>query len=207
MWRLEEEKPELARETTDEVLISRLQRGCSESFEQLVRRWEGPMLDYFYRCTGDMDIAEDLRQELFVRLYLHSASYRGESTFRAWLYAIACNLVRSHLRKARARSWPNDGRAQTAPPDPASSENRTTTDADDLARRSERQRIVRQLLAVLSPADRQALILRFFEGLHYGEIAVALGTAVPTAKSRVYRAIERLRRIAVRRGLSPDELL
>jgi RNA polymerase sigma-70 factor (ECF subfamily) len=185
--------------------MSQFQLGTDAAFEQLVRRWEQPMLGFFCRMTGDVDTAEDLRQDVFVRLYVHKSTYRGDGTFRAWLYRLATNVLHSHHRRARVR-----------PGDAGAGWNHTEAVADvpakepspgDNARSGETTSLVRELLDDLSPLDRQALVLRFFEGLRYGEIARAMDIAESSAKSRVYRAVERLRSLVARRGLTADEML
>lgn len=189
----------------DNTLMRLFQEGRDDAYEQLVRRWDGPMLNYFYRLVGDLEMAEDLRQDLFVRLYARRDTFRGNGTFRAWLYSIATNLARTHFRRVKKRARiedleTNSGRdaqeiADSAPP------------ATEQIRRNESARLVRQLLAALSAEEREALTLRFYEGLKYAEIAGVLDLPEPTVKSRIYRAIDRLRATAVERGLTAGELL
>jgi len=190
---------------TDETLMTRFQQGDDHAFEQVVRLWEGRMLTFFYRATGDMDTARDLRQDLFLRLYVNGASYRGEGRFVAWLYAVATNLLRSHFRKSgpcAPAPEPNPGHSPDAAEVPDS---RPTAAA--IARRNERARLVRELLAALSTKDREVLTLRFFGNLRFGEISRVLGTTEGTARVRAYAALERLRRVVDERGLNANELL
>ena len=189
----------------DEALMRLLQQGCDDALDQLVRRWEGPMLGFFYRSVGDLETAEDLRQDLFVRLYVYRATFRGDSSFRVWLYQLATNLARTYRRRAktRRRAVEVDPNGQLGPPEVPDN----SPAASEIVQRHESVRLVRKLLDALSAEDREALILRFFEGLRYREISQALAVAEPTAKSRVYRAVERLRRMVVERGLTASEFL
>jgi RNA polymerase sigma factor (sigma-70 family) len=189
----------------DQALIRLLQQGDQTAFEQIVRHWETPMLNFFYRSVGDLDVAEDLRQDLFVRLYTYRASYRGNGTFRAWLYQLAANVLRTYLRRVKTfvsldgdKADGEESRLELAGSEPPASE---------IVQRRDTARVVREMLATLSPEDREALMLRFYEGLRYNEICQALNMAETSAKSRVYRAIERLRHLAAERGLTADELL
>jgi len=163
------------------------------------------MLRFFYRAVGDMETATDLRQELFVRLYLKSKTYRGDGSFSAWLYGIAANLVRAHFRKARRLFVVRDSE-----PD-EQAEFKEALDgsvrADEAARRSERSRFLREMLAALSPRDRQVLMLRFFGSLSFREISQALGMTEVTARVHALRGIKRLRDLAVERGLTSGDLL
>jgi RNA polymerase sigma-70 factor (ECF subfamily) len=189
----------------DQTLMRLLQQGDEAAFEQIVRHWEKPMLNFFYRSLSDLDTAEDLRQELFVRLYAYRASYRGNGSFRAWLYQLATNLLRTHLRRAKTLV-PLDGNG-TDGEDNSSAVPDNAPPAGEVLQRRESARLVREMLATLSSEDREALILRFYEGLRYGEICQALDIAETSAKSRVYRAIERLRQMVAERGLSAADLL
>jgi RNA polymerase sigma-70 factor (ECF subfamily) len=196
----------------DEAAMRRFQRGAEAAYEEIVRRWESPMLSFFFRSVGDTDTAEDLRQELFVRLYTRRDSYRGDGSFRSWLFSIAVNLLRSHFRSRRnvvsiEEIEAGDGArcGESAPAAMVASADGTT--AVIVAQRKEAARVVRQLLAELPDEDRAALLLRFFERLQYREIAEALGAPEPTVKSRVYRALERLRQMAAKKGLTAGDLL
>jgi RNA polymerase sigma-70 factor (ECF subfamily) len=189
----------------DQAAMCLLQQGDDAAFEQIVRCWEKPMLNFFYRSVGDLDVAEDLRQDLFVRLYTYRASYRGNGTFRAWLYQLATNLLRSHLRRAKPMVSLDEKQTEDEGDSPDVPDNGPP--AGEILQHRDRERVVREMLAGLSPDDREALTLRFFEGLQYGEICQALHIAETSAKSRVYRAIERLRRTLAGRGLDASDLL
>jgi RNA polymerase sigma-70 factor (ECF subfamily) len=189
----------------DERLMRLLQQGRDDALDQLVRRWEKPMLNYFYRLTGDLDAAEDLRQDLFLRVYVYRDSYRGDGGFRAWLYQTATNQARTYFRREKkhyrvsAIGAEDESDCLEIPADAPM--------ASELVQQQETAQLVRELLAELSPDDREALILRFFERLRYHEISRVLSVAEPTAKSRVYRAVGRLRHKVVARGLTAAELL
>jgi len=190
---------------TDEPLMDRFQQGDDNAFEQIVRRWEGRMLNFFYRGVGDVDTAKDLRQELFLRLYVHGKSYRGEGSFVAWLYSVAANLLRSRLAKARRQ-------APALDPDPDEpSEPVEAVDGgpmpDTIAQHHERARLVREMLADLATRDREVLVLRFFGNLRFEEISKVLGIGESAAKLRAIRALERLRRMIAERGFTTGDLL
>jgi len=189
----------------DQTLMRQLQEGDEAALEQIVRRWEQPMLNFFYRSVGDLDVAEDLRQDLFVRLYTYRSSYRGDGTFRAWLYQLATNLLRSYLRRPKP-ALSLDSNEPDGESKPLEMHDRAPQ-ASEIVQRRQSEQIVRQMLDSLSLEDREALVLRFFEGLPYGEICQALGVAESSAKSRVYRAIERLRKMVASQGLTASDLL
>ncbi|MCX8035824.1 MAG: sigma-70 family RNA polymerase sigma factor [Candidatus Sumerlaeia bacterium] len=200
----------------DHELMQRLQGGDEAALERLVRRWEQPILNFFYHAIGDLDTAEDLRQDVFVRLYTYRAGYRGNGTFRSWLYQLAANVLRSHLR--RVRSLPMTGFSETdnVPDGEAEGDADRSRGGRQLANESaacrevfqmESQRLARALLDSLPVEDREVLLLRFYEGLQYAEISAVLGIAESSAKSRVYRALEKLRQRAAARGLKAEDVV
>ena len=182
----------------DQAWVGLFQQGDEAAFEQLVRQWEKPMLNFFYRSLGDLDVAEDLRQDLFVRLYTYRAGYRGDGTFRAWLYQLATNLLRTYL--GRTKTFVPLDRDGTGHEEDSLDAPDDSQPVGEVVQRRESARLVREMLGGLSVEDREALILRFYEGLRYGEICQVLDIAETSAKSRVYRAIERLRRMVVERS-------
>lgn len=190
---------------TDEALMSRFQEGSEAAFEQIVRQWEGRMLNFFYRAVGDLDTAKDLRQELFFRLYTRGGTYRGKGSFAAWLYSIATNLVRVHFNKAKAYAPVHDADPDGQPEAVEQADKAPT--ADEVARRNERARLVREMLEDLSPRDREVLMLRFFGNLRFEEISTVLRIGQGAARLRAIRAVERLRRMVAERGLTAGDLL
>ena len=190
---------------TDESLMRQFQDGSKDAFEQIIRRWEKPMLAFFYRAVGHLDTAKDLRQELFLRLFSRGRSYRGEGAFRSWLFSIAANLIRNHFKRERPSE--SDSSADAEQPSERADLPDDCAKADDVARRTERARLVRQMLAALSTQDRQLLTLRFFGDLPFEEIARVVGISKGAAKVRACRALQRLRRIAAQQALSVGDLL
>jgi RNA polymerase sigma-70 factor (ECF subfamily) len=194
----------------DDALVERALRGDDEAFAHLVRRHQDGVVSFLAGMLPDRDRAIDLAQEAFVRLHRHLARYRPEGKLRTYLLTIAANAARDFLKarrregivylsdyrdllESRART---PHRAEEAPPT-------ATVEAQD------RALLVRQALAQVSAAFREALLLRDTEGLPYEEIARALRCSVGTAKSRVSRGREAFReafgRIARRGGVSERE--
>lgn len=185
--------------------MSQFQQGCDRSYEEIVRRWESRMLSFFYRAVGDMDTAKDLRQELFVRLYVRGESYRGNGSLGAWLYSIATNLIRTYFRNVRKARPAEDldavQESELAEP------SRNGAAAAEVVQQNERARLVREMLGALSPKDRDVLILRFFGDLRFREIARILGVPEGAARVRAYTALDRLRRVIEERGFHARDLL
>ena len=88
---------------SDEALMLQLQAGDLRSFDILVKRWEKPLLNYCYRMVNDITLAEDLRQEVFLRIYRSAKTYRPTAQFSTWMYRIGTNLCLDTLAKQQRR--------------------------------------------------------------------------------------------------------
>lgn len=169
-------KRRLASITTDEELVRSAARGDPGALESLFDRYHRDLYRFFRRAIDAPDAAEDLVQEVFLRVWRYARSFRPDGTFRGWLYAIARNAAADHLRESsRLGSIRPDAVAEDLPA-PQSS-------AGDLS----------ALLAHLPAADREVLVLARFHGLSGTELAAALDCSSGAARVRVHRALARLR--------------
>jgi RNA polymerase sigma-70 factor (ECF subfamily) len=163
-------------------LLERFARGEPDAFEDLFRQYQGLVFAWIVRIVRDRGVAEDLTIETFWRIYRSRHRFRPDGNFTAWAYRIATNLALNHLRRRHSQlevSLPED-LAQ-----PGSS------DVSGLEESSEHLR--RAVLAL--PARLQVVVmLAMVEERPYQEIADALGIAVGTVKSRVFRAVRILRK-------------
>ena len=178
---------DLLPEDPDRDLLLAAREGDGDAFEALVRRHQGRVVGLIRTLTGRADDAEDLAQEVFVRVYRSLAKFRGDSLFRTWLSRVAVNVTRTHgARKAReAPVWQDAGGDEDGvfdTPDTANAE-ATWIARDAISRALERL-----------PADlRVAVTLRDIHGLEYRDIAAATGAPIGTVESRIFRARQRLR--------------
>jgi RNA polymerase sigma-70 factor (ECF subfamily) len=172
--------------------------GDREAFAVLVSRYQVRLVNLARALTGDDGEAEDLAQEAFIRAWKSIGGFRGDATFRTWLYRIATNVIQSHLRRrSRRRRWwgpslderPDDRRGEHSAMDPSV----PSTIEDDVARRQE----IDRALATLPPELRIAVTLRDVHGFDYREIAEMLGVPIGTVESRIFRARKRLRPLLV----------
>jgi RNA polymerase sigma-70 factor (ECF subfamily) len=171
---------------SDSELIARFQAGDRSAFAALVRRWEGPLVRIAYRITGDLAEAEDLRQRVLLGLLESPGSVRSPDRFAAWIRRAIVNQALTALRGRRRRER-FDRRLRGHAPAAADADPGEALVAGDQARR------LADALLRLDPRERALLSLRFDEDLTFSEIAAALGQPVTTVKSRVARAIDRLR--------------
>jgi RNA polymerase sigma-70 factor (ECF subfamily) len=169
----------------DEEIMEAVGRGDRQALGTLVERYHGPLLAFFDRMlAGDRATAEDLTQETFIRL-LRQASYSPERAFRPWLYAVAANLARDHIRQA-ARRPALDARALEMLEDTASGPEARAVAASavsDIAR----------AVASLPEEYRVTLVLRYGNDLSLEDIATSLDIPVGTVKSRLSVGLRRLR--------------
>ena len=175
----------------DRGLVDQAARGDREAFDDLVRRYQGPIVNLARAMTASSPDAEDLAQEVFVRAWRSLSGFRSDSLFRTWLYGIALNLIRTHRgRGARLRRlfWS----APAGRTDPSGPIEHASVD-DGIEAPLAMREAIEHALATLPAEMREAVILRDVQGLEYKEIADVLGIALGTVESRIFRARQRLR--------------
>jgi len=175
----------------DRRLVADAAAGDRDAFEALVRRHQARTYNFVRTMVHDEAEAEDLTQDVFVRVWKSIGRFRGDSAFSTWLFRIAVNVARTHLSR-RSRRWLFTRGSPDASPDaPAEAEDPPSPERleDDVVRRD----AIDRALATLSPDLREALTLRDVEGLEYREIARVLDIPLGTVESRIFRARQRLR--------------
>jgi RNA polymerase sigma-70 factor (ECF subfamily) len=191
------ELPDTLTSCSDEELLTRFCKGQKEAFGILVRRYERELYGYLRRYLGDASLAEDVFQNTFVQLFVKIDQYEAGRPVRPWLYTIATNQAIDALRR--------NGRHQAVSLDQQREEG---LDGDihslletlegrgpgplDLAQGTERRERVRASVDRLPEFLRQVLILAYYQGLKYREIAEVLDIPVGTVKSRLHAALVKL---------------
>jgi RNA polymerase sigma-70 factor (ECF subfamily) len=185
---------------SDEDLLIRFCKGQSEAFGELVRRYERELYGYLRRYLGDATMAEDVFQNTFLQLYVKSNQYEPGRPVRPWLYTIATNQAIDALRRnGRHQALSLDqGRDEQANGDVRSLlealESRGPGPAD-LAHSQESKERIRASVDRLPDFLRQVLLLAYYQGLKYREIADILGIPVGTVKSRLHAALVKLQEV------------
>jgi RNA polymerase sigma-70 factor (ECF subfamily) len=175
---------------TDQVLVAAAKRGDLDAFEVLVRRHEAVVYRQVRAIVGSQtEDADDIAQEVFVRAYRFLGKFRGDSTFRSWLYRVAINVTRTyHGRRARQQMvWADSGEGTDA------SVIDRHSDLEDLEGGFLRRDVIAKALASLPSELRESVVLRDVHGFEYQEIADAMGVPLGTVESRIFRARQRLR--------------
>ena len=194
----------------DTWLVARCRQGDRAAFSEVVTRYKGRIYHYLFRITGNAEDAEDLTQEVFVRLYTSIGSFRAEASLSSWMFRIAGNLaVDAFRRTSKARGLSGSRGVATSPAAPAKKGDdgawAATGDVPDWSRepmtllaREELGVQIQAALEELPPKLRSAVVLHDIEGLKYEEIAVIERVPLGTVKSRIFNA-----RAALRARLRP----
>jgi RNA polymerase sigma-70 factor, ECF subfamily len=181
---------EQLRAMEDHGVVASFLAGEERAFQELVERYQGRLLNFVYRTVGDRERAEDLVQEVFIRVYRHLHRFDPTKKFSTWIYTIASNLAKNELRN-RSRNplvlfqtirkhWDDEDR-------PLQFED-SSMRPDDLYRKRHLRELVEASVAKLPPHHRQVFVLRELEGKSYEEIAEITHCNLGTVKSRLNRA-------------------
>lgn len=178
-------------------LMLRVREGDAAAFERLVEVWQDRLVTLFLHHTGDHATAEDLAQEVFLRVYRARVSYRPTAKFTTWIHTIA-NNVASDLRQRAYRRKERGVPVSVSASSSAIGLDHLAIAASGLlparvADRVELQAVVQQALAGLNERQRMAVLLAKFEQCSHDEIAAAMGLSVPAVKSLLFRARDQLR--------------
>jgi len=188
------------REFTDIELISASIAGGEDGFEELVRRYQRPIVGYVYRMLGNHESALDVTQEVFIKVFNSLDRYSSEYKFSTWLYRIAHNAAIDHMRRnsinTQSLETENaDGtyQLQIESPGPTPEQDRE---------RSEWRTQIDAIVKCLPTPYRDLIVLRHSQELSYDEIAEVTGLPLGTVKNRLFRAREMMRDIFVERGFT-----
>jgi RNA polymerase sigma-70 factor (ECF subfamily) len=158
--------------------VQRVLSGDVRAFEGIVHRWQGPLVNMAWRYCRDRGRAEELAQEAFLRAWRGLASWRGESSFSTWLFALAANVYRNDLKRVPTVTVPMEDSPEPAGP---------ALQHDELAERSHNESVRRAVLA-LPMRYREPVILYYFHEMDVGAAARTLRLPEGTVKARLARA-------------------
>ena len=178
------------RSLDDGAVVSAFLGGEERAFQELVERYQTRLLNFVYRTIGDRERAEDLVQEVFIRVYRHLHRFDQSKKFSTWAYTIASNLAKNELRNRSRnplvlfqtirKNWQDDDR-------PLQFED-SSSRPDDMYRKRHLRELVERSVAQLPEHHRQVFVLRELEGKSYEEIAEITDCNLGTVKSRLNRA-------------------
>jgi RNA polymerase sigma-70 factor (ECF subfamily) len=179
----------------DAAIMLELRTGNMAGFDFLIQKYRKPIIHFMYRMVHNQAVAEELAQEVFLRVYRSRETYRAEARFSTWLYRIATNLGVNHARDTR-----HERAASTVYLDETDSETGTTPDVADTTPgaeanllRRERFNAIRQHVLALPERQRMAVLMHKYEGMGYKQIGDVLKLSESATKSLLFRAYQTLR--------------
>ncbi len=185
----------LSGEPTDAAIMLRVRNGDDAAFTYLIEKYQRPIVHFMFRMVHNQAVAEELAQEVFLRVYRSRESYRAEAKFTTWLYRIATNLGVNHARdhkheRAAQNLYLDQPDAETgSTPDVADS--RASVEQDLM--RQERLRAIRQHVMALPERQRNAVLMHKFQEMDYKQIGEVLKLSESATKSLLFRAYQTLR--------------
>lgn len=181
----------------DDELIRQAQAGERESFDQLVRRYDGAVLRLALHMLGNEQDAQDVHQEAFLKAYRHLSNFRFECSFYTWLYRIVTNLCLDALRRRKSRredpSTVTDSGGDVIDLMANLSDDRAGANPEQELRRKHLNERIQSALQQLTPRERMVFELKHYQGLKLRAIGDMLQTTEETAKNTLFRATRKLR--------------
>ncbi|MFN2479857.1 MAG: RNA polymerase sigma factor [Pyrinomonadaceae bacterium] len=175
--------------STASTPIARARRGDAEGFRLLFERYSRPVISFVFDMVGDRALAEDLTQETFVRAYRHLGALREEEKFSTWLFSIAKNVAREHLRSGERRAT----KVELDDESVLELRDGRQTPAGELLDK-ELNSVVRRALGALDEDKRMVFALKIFQQRSYEEIVEITGFSLPKVKTDLHRARAEMRR-------------
>jgi RNA polymerase sigma-70 factor (ECF subfamily) len=180
---------------SDAQVMLQVKAGDNSAFDYLVQKYRRPMLSFMYRMAHNAAVAEDLAQEVFLRVYRSRENYEASAKFTTWLYRIATNLAVNHARDRRherpettlSLDQPDENTGLTMDvPD-------TSLTAEEAIVRQERMEAIRQRVQALPERQKLAVLMHKYQQMDYRQIADVLKLSESAVKSLLFRAYETLR--------------
>jgi RNA polymerase sigma-70 factor (ECF subfamily) len=179
----------------DAAIMLRAAAGDEAAFNYLTQKYHRPIIHFLFRMVRNQAIAEEMAQEVFLRVYRSRTSYRAEAKFTTWLYRIATNLAVNHARDSK-----NERAVQTVyldSPDEETGTKPDVADDDPSAEQQllidERSKAIRKHVMALPERQRMAVVMHKYQGMEYREIGQVLKLSESAIKSLLFRAYQTLR--------------
>jgi RNA polymerase sigma-70 factor (ECF subfamily) len=183
---------------TSEDLMCRVKNGDNHAFETLVYRHQQPVLNFIFRFMGGLAEAEDLTQEVFLRVWKSAGTYQPDAKFTTWLYRIATNACINKQRSMHIRKWfamsQSHGQKQKSEDTLIPAESTEIKTPEDLLIDSEQSLHLLNALNDLPTSQRLAIVFKIYDGLSYHEIAKIMDRSVSAVDSLLIRAKKKLRK-------------
>src|SRR5688572_20022453 len=169
---------------TDEMIMEAVRSGNLQQASLLFERYNKRIFNFLARMTMDRDVAEDLTQNVFLRLIKYRNSYKEGSKFQSWIYQVARNVFSDHYQSVKNK------KADFVDVEKMGDR---MADNDESERMDEQEKLLQRSMSMLSEEQRELLVLTRFQHMKYEEVAVMMDTTVANIKVKVHRAIGKLR--------------
>ena len=176
----------------DQVLIKKILGGKKSSFEELMKKYNKKIFGFIFRMVRDEEIAIELTQDFFIKIFKILEKYNFEYKFSTWAYRICYNLVIDYVRKNQTyiNSLDDDSVSQKQM---LKSENYVAEDGFDQLAKEELKEYIWEVVSAIPVKYRELILLRYLQGLKYDEIASITELPVGTVKNRIFKAKEILK--------------
>jgi len=175
---------------SDQELMRLVQAGDFSPASEIYDRYSGRIYNFALRFLKNAEAAEDATQEVFVKMMRHANQFQGDAKLSTWLFSITANWCRDYLRKADNKIKESEDVLVTLPAPSELSPDRTLEQRENEA-------MIKRALQALTPEQREAILLSRYQGLSYAEIAQISGCSEGAVKTRVFRAMETLKKALV----------
>lgn len=172
----------------DQELMSIVQGGDLSPASEIYDRYSSRIYNFAFRFLRNSEAAEDAVQEVFVKMLKHANQFNGDAKLSTWLFSITANWCRDYLRKSDNKPKETEEVLLSLPGPSELAPDRTLE-------RRQNEAMVQQALEALTPEQREAILLSRYQGLSYAEIAQISGCSEGAVKTRVFRAMETLKKI------------
>jgi len=174
----------------DQELATKIKNGDQNAFKQLYQEYQHLVYDISYRMSGNQEEAEDITQDVFIKIFHGVAKFRGEAKLSSWIYRIAVNTCLKRARRKKLESWISleflfQEQGQLEPVSPEVS-------PDQQIETAEKEQIVQEAIQSLPERQKTALILHRYENLSYEEIASVMEISLSAVESLLHRAKDNL---------------
>jgi RNA polymerase sigma-70 factor (ECF subfamily) len=184
----------------DQVLIKKTLKGSKRAFEELMRKYDKKIFSFVVRMVRNEEVAVDLTQDFFIKIFTVMDKYNFEYKFSTWAYRICYNLVIDHIRKNQAQVDSLDDES-VSPRDMLGSENVSKDDGFKTLARAETRDYVWRVVDQIPLKFRELILLRYIQDLKYEEIAEITSLPVGTVKNRIFKAKEILKQEMEKDGM------
>ena len=175
---------------SDQELMRIVHAGDFSPASEIYDRYSGRIYNFALRFLKNAEAAEDATQEVFVKMMRHANQFQGDAKLSTWLFSITANWCRDYLRKADNKAKETEDVLVQLPAPSDQSPDRTLEQRENEA-------LIKRALQALTPEQREAILLSRYQGLSYAEIAQISGCSEGAVKTRVFRAMETLKKALV----------